>query len=249
MTQLDPDDLVAELRDADPARHLEAASDDYRALLRASLPARSSRASSRPQTSRRTTRLLVVGATVLAVAIPGAAAASVFAARTGWFGNAEHTETDATEFLDMTAPDYPEAAAREWPAYITLPPAYHRSEFALAVSRHRAAQARVGDARDPAGGKGVVEQVTVARFGFDEYARCAWRAEWLSANESGDEVRERRAADALTTAASWPSTVAVDGGGIVAGHQDLAGAARSGDRAGVESRNIQCGAMLEVVRR
>ncbi|MFT4213859.1 MAG: hypothetical protein QM622_03680 [Microbacterium sp.] len=79
---------------------------------------------------------------------------------------------------------------------------------------------------------------------FEQYARCAWRAEWLAADDAGDTARETTAASTLRAAASWPATVASDGGGLVAGELAVANAAIADDRASVEATDAWCDDLL-----
>ncbi len=224
-------DPFAALAAADPARDVSLTDAHARRLVQ--------EATAR---SPRRRWLLPTAAVVaaLAVGIPGAAVASGYLARTGWFGSPNPgspegtrpigTEADGSEWIDTSAADYSEYAVTLWPAYAPLPAGYDTEAFARSI----AADAPEG-----------LRQVTGIRSEFEQNARCAWRAEWLDADALGDADRAATAAQTLTAAATWPATVATDGGGIVDEERALAAAATAGDRAGVEAADAWCAEMLE----
>lgn len=224
-------DPFAALVAADPARDVSVRPEDARRIVRA--------ATARPPRRRWIFPAAAI-AVVCAVGIPGAAVASGYLARTGWFGSPNPgspegtrpvgTEADGSEWIDTSAADYGDYAVTLWPAYATLPSGYDTAAFARAI----AADAPEG-----------LRQVTGIRSEFEQNARCAWRAEWLDADALGDAARAAIAARTLTEAATWPATVASDGGGIVEEERAVAGAATAGDRAGVEAADAWCGEMLE----
>ncbi|MDF2046145.1 hypothetical protein [Microbacterium sp. Kw_RZR3] len=228
-------DPFAALSAADPARDVALSPDEARHLVRAAIE--------RPRRRRR--RWVVPTAAIIAVfaiGVPGVAAASGYLARTGWFGSPNPgspegtqpvgTEADGSEWIEIDAPDYVEVAVGLWPAQAILPPGSDTMRFATSIAERTATQ-----------GEGL-RQVTGIRSEFEQYARCAWRAEWLDADALGDTARAQTAAQTLTTAATWPATVATDGGGIVDEEKLVARAATAGDRAGVEAADAWCGEML-----
>ncbi|ONI65828.1 hypothetical protein CSIV_06080 [Microbacterium sp. CSI-V] len=224
-------DPFAALAAADPARDVSLSDADVRRIVRAAT-AQSRR--------RRWILATVTIAVVCAIGIPGAAVASGYLARTGWFGSPQPgspegtrpigTEADGSEWIDASAPDYGDYAVTLWPAYAALPVGYDTAAFARPI------------AADSVEG---FRQVTGIRSEFEQNARCAWRAEWLDADARGDAERAATAAQTLTAAATWPATVASDGGGIVDEERALAAAATAGDRAGVTAADAWCGEMLE----
>ena len=243
------DDLVLNaLAEADPARGLGVTDEAARRLVRASL--RAGVGTGRPR--QRLAALIVGVVAVLGVGVPGVALAAGYLAQTGWFGSPNPgspdgtepigTEADASEWVDVMAPDYVDFAVSVWPDYATLPPGYDTASFAAAISRaYVASEAAQND------GLGSLRQVTGIRSEFEQFARCAWRAEWLNANDAGDASRQSAAAGTLVGAATWPATVASDGGGIVDEERAVGDAASSGDRLAVESLNPWCSVMLERV--
>jgi len=225
-----PDPLAA-LAAADPARDVSVSPQRARGLVRA--------ATTQPPRRRWIVPTVAVMA-ALAVGIPATAVASGYLARTGWFGSPNPgspegtrpigTEADGSEWIDTSAADYGDYAVTLWPSSVPLPPGYDVGSFARAI----AADAPEG-----------LRQVTGIRSEFEQNARCAWREEWLDADAVGDAARAAVAAQTLTDGATWPATVATDGGGIVDGEKELAAAATAGDRAGVEAADAWCADLLE----
>jgi len=226
-----PDTLDA-LAAADPARDVDIAPEHARRILRA--------ATAQPARRRRWIVPTAAVVAALAVGIPGVAVASGYLARTGWFGSPSPgspegtrplgTEADGSEWIDTSASDYGDYAVTLWPSYAPLPDGYDTGMFARAIASD---------------GPEGLRQVTGIRSEFEQNARCAWRAEWLDADAVGDAARAAVAARTLTEAATWPATVATDGGGIVDEERALATAAVAGDRAVVQTVDAWCGEMLE----
>lgn len=224
-------DPLADFAAADPARDVSLPAADVRRIVRA--------ATAHPRRRRWILPVAAI-AVVCAVGIPGAAVASGYLARTGWFGSPHPgspegtrpigTEADGSEWIDTSAVDYGDYAVTLWPAYAPVPAGYDTTAFARAIA---------------ADGVEGLRQVTGIRSEFEQNARCAWRAEWLDADALGEAERAATAAQTLTAAATWPATVATDGGGIVDVERALAAAATAGDRAGVEAIDSWCGEMLE----
>ncbi|MEP6842069.1 MAG: hypothetical protein ABJA11_01025, partial [Pseudolysinimonas sp.] len=128
--------VLTALRAADPA--VSVTVDEtiaFPALRRARAPL--------PKRRRRWGWGLVVAVALAAIAIPAGAVASSYVAHTGWFGSPNPgvtegtqrgSEADGSEWLEITAPDFVDAAAGLMPAYITLPTGYNPEHFAKAVA-------------------------------------------------------------------------------------------------------------------
>ena len=188
-------DPFAALAAADPARDVSLPDSDVRRIVRA--------ATTQPPRRR---WLLPTAAVVaaLAVGVPGAAVASGYLTRTGWFGSPNPgspegtrpigTEADGSEWIDTAAADYGAYAVTLWPAYAPLPAGYDTEAFARSI----AADAPEG-----------LRQVTGIRSEFEQNARCAWRAEWLDADALGDADRAASAVETLTVAATWSRPMSI----------------------------------------
>ncbi len=241
---IDDDPALTALLDADPGSGVSMPEDAGARIVHAAVVA------SKPRAKRRLAVAGGVCAALLTIGVPAGAVASGYLAQTGWFGspnpgNPEGTETistesDDSEWIDFGAADYVEFAASLWPEYADLPPGYQTDEFAAAIAQRSV---------EATGWEPGLRQITSIVAEFEQSARCAWRAEWLAADAAGDPARQKTAVDVLRDAASWPATVATDGGGIVDGELDVADAAAAGDRAGVEELNSWCDRMLEAVGR
>lgn len=247
----DSDPLMAALADADPGRGVSVSADSGERLIRAAL----AEGAPRRRPRRRWMPFAVAIASILGVGVPATAIGTGFIAQTGWFANPNPgspegtiplgTESDGSEWVDITAPDYVQFAASIWPSYAVLPDGYTADDFAAAIAERTVSANERYD-----NGVTTYRQVTGILAQFEQFARCAWRGEWLDANAEGDTARERIAASVLTEAASWPATSASDGGGIVEGERAVADAATSRDRTAVEHVNSWlCTEMLRSVGR
>jgi len=181
------------------------------------------RAESRP----RARRAVVAGLAVLAVAVPGTAAAVQWTTHTGVFGNPALSEEDASEWLDVCAPDFPATVRRLSPRDLALP---------RGVTVDTAVQDMYGEP-DPAcpepGGRAQADGITLD---FESWARCAWVHAWLD-----DPTQRSAAVVQLTRLADSPLLAAHDGGGTVAHAHDVAAAAADDDRAPVQREaEINC---------
>lgn len=209
--------MLERVRRGDPAAGLMADPESLALLLRETKA---------PAVRRRNFRRVVFAGVLAAVLAFGAATPAVagvvnhFLAQTGWVGaspnppkadviktqNSEgSTEADRSEWIDVTASDFVPFSVSVFPSEITLPPAYSIDKFASVVA---AAQKQ----SFPGGG---VIQVTGIQANYETVARCVWIAEWLAADERHDAVSAADAAKTLTASATWPATVASDGGGSV----------------------------------
>lgn len=175
-------------------------------------------------------RLLVGGLIALAgvgVAVP-ATALTAWLARTGEFGSpATSTEEDATEWIDLSAPDAPQVVVDAYPEYLTLPDGLSRDAAIAKVSQVFA------KLDIEAGGQSIAQEGSITET-YEFFAVCAWAGEWLYGQESADAARADRAASWLGDIGNYPSVVAHDGGGVVDSILNAAAAARAGDAKVVE---------------
>ena len=174
---LDPlNDLIAS---ASPVRDeaVLAAGPAIAELARAVALNEERRARPHPARRRLGRRWLALAAAAL-VLVPTAAAVGELSARTGWFGNAAHTEDDGSEWLRTDAADFGAVAAGLVPD-VPLP---RGARWAIETER-QVAQGRAHP--------GLMQETGV-RWAYEAYARCAWLASWLRSRENG-ETRPRRA--------------------------------------------------------
>jgi hypothetical protein len=174
---------------------------------------------------------LLVGSLIalvgVGVAVP-ATALTEWLARTGEFGDpATGTEEDATEWIDLSAPDAPQVVADAYPEYLTLPDGLSRDAAIANVSQIFA------KLDIEAEGQGIAQEGLMTQT-YEFFAVCAWAGEWLYGQESADAARADRAAFWLGDIGNYPSVVAHDGGGVVDSILSAAAAARAGDAKVVE---------------
>lgn len=159
----------------------------------------------------------------LTIAVP-AAGTALWLARTGEFGNpSQNTEEDATEWLDLAAPDIPEVVDESYPAYLTLPPGVSP---AAAVEDVQRIMGRLGV---DAGGSGVAQDGLVVAT-YEGWAICSWFDHWLA----GDDAAKLAAVDWLDDVANYPAITQTDGGGVIDSLHAFADSAREGDAVAVE---------------
>jgi hypothetical protein len=195
-----------------------------------------------PQSRRRYARPVLIGVAALlcaSVAVP--AAAGVFGARTGEFGDpATSTEVDDSEWINLLGSDVKEVIAESYPDGLKLPPSVSPAEAA-----HRV-QAVFGKlALDDSQGVRAQEGLVTTTFEF--WAVCAWTNEWLEADDAKDSGRLDSASQWLLNPDNFPSIVANDGGGVVDQLLTFARGARAGDRNVVEQayRYGACDSLLQ----
>ncbi|MGW9184826.1 hypothetical protein [Agromyces sp. NPDC055661] len=199
---------------------------------------------SRRSLTSRTKAIVALASAVLAVGVGIAAPAvalATFAAQTGRFGDpATSTEEDATEWLDLSASDLPEAVAAAYPRGLQLPPSVDRT---LALTK-------VQSIFDRFAAEGGQAQSGLATTTFEFWATCAWTNEWLIADDLGDDGRREHATAWLHDPKNYPSIVANDGGGLVEQLLAFADGAAQGDRDAVEQayRFGNCADLLEATQ-
>lgn len=156
-------------------------------------------ADTEPRRSRRRWKTLVAGVVAAgAVGVAGAATAEVLTAHTGNEpSDAEDIELGGPgERLNPTAPDFA-AVLVEVTTDIHFPSEQSR-EQALAWETDNYSS-------DPA-------QVSTGavRLWMAGHALCSWTNTWAVAARTGDDVAERRAADVILGARTWPAITASD---------------------------------------
>ncbi|MGR0320617.1 hypothetical protein [Agromyces sp. ZXT2-3] len=147
-------------------------------------------------------RRLIVGAVValagVGLAVPAAALTS-WLARTDEFGNpAVSTEEDATEWIDLRAPDAPEVVIEAYPTDLRLPHGVTREDAIASVTRV------FEKMRDGLAQEGLMTST------YENFALCAWAADWLGAETADDPARGQRAADWLSEPGNYPTMVTQD---------------------------------------
>lgn len=225
----DLDPVLKRMRDADPAATLQANDTTLTRLL-------SDTKRLRPSRQR---RYFIIGAGVagvLAIAVTAPAAANAvhaFFARTGMFGNASNTEEDATEWIDLLAPDSRDYIASIYPEYLPIPPGSNALEFQVQVADQIIAAAHATSVLE--GGAGIQQQRTGLVRSFEQTVYGEWIRTWLTADAAGDTETRETATATLQAACTWPAMVETDGGGIIAWMQTFADAAKAGDSEGMRA--------------
>ena len=207
--------------------------DDLTALLTASRPpvdetalceasvdlARETVRTSRVARARRRRRLVGVVASV-AVAVPATAAATYWTAHTGEHGDPSLSEENASEWLDVCAPDFASVAAGLAPTSLALPAGVSWAAATDRVVGSWTAGCEEGPSRTQSDG---------VRLSYEFYAGCAWGVAWLRADDRGDRAARAAAAAELRRQAESPLVADNDGGGMVASLTRVADAAAAGD--------------------
>lgn len=214
-------DLLDALRVADPAAQITLTTTEATAAVRRARPSRPPR--------RRWAIWTAAAAALIAVGAPVGAVATDFAARTGWFGSPNpggasgpdsesiaSTESDGTEWFDLDADDLPEVIASLFPHWLPLAPGVTDATLS----------ARVTDVLTEMDGLGQ-ETLILKTYEYEAYRD--WIGAWIAAHDRGDVSGQERAAEALEEAASWPATVATDGGGIADSMRAFAERISAGD--------------------
>lgn len=190
---------------------------------------------------RRGRRWLLAPAAVMAVLMGGlgltgglpAIAETVqhLAAQTGIFGDGlgpggsdsgkHYTEQDKSEWVNLNSSDFVTYAVRLMPSYVVLPAGTNRARFASNV-------AHILHDGLPTNQEAVM-QTTGVRHAFEIGAQCIWYHDWKDAAQSGQSSEAARAAKEYLSSATWPLTVATDGGGVVANNKAIYHAAAGGN--------------------
>lgn len=184
---------------------------------------------------RRLRPWIIIPAVIAALAVPaGAVAIGSYSAHTGIFGGAGTEVVDRSEWIGLEADDAPQAIAELYEDSLALPPGATRDD----VIRPIAAMYTEVSPDEEAGH--LLAQASTIRWSFERAARCLWYREWLDADSHDDTERRATAAAGLVDAATWPRTVAADGGGVVDALERAADDAKAGDRAAVLEAYGKC---------
>lgn len=151
--------------------------------------------------------------------------------------------SDRSEWIDLSAPDVPEVILEVYPDYLALPAGVPPEAAAADVTR--VFDRLMGDAE-----RAARAQESLMVQSYEEWAICAWTAEWLDARAANDEERSDRAVAWLEEPSNFPAMVAADGGGVIDALLGFADAARSGYLDTVEDAYAmqQCEERLAEVR-
>lgn len=217
------DDLTALLTASRPSVDEAALRELSVALARETV--RASRTAARARRRRR-----VVGVVAgLAVAVPATAAATYWSAHTGEHGDPSLTEENASEWLDVCAPDFTEVAAGLAPTTRALPSGVSWAAATDRVVAGWTAGCDQGPSRTQADG---------VLMSYESYAGCAWAVSWLHADDRGDQASRRAAAAELRHHAASPVVAENDGGGVVDSLARVADAAAAGDAGPVREQVV-----------
>lgn len=162
--------------------------------------------------------LLVIGVGVL----PAAAAVRAFLAQVVEEPPGGGTEViPESDWIDTGAGDIREFVASRYPDALPLPRGVARNDVidTVAFSISRTAGIR---------------QTTGVDRAYESYIYCRWVDVWLTSDAVGDGAGKNYAANIMHDAATWPATVAGDGGGVVEQQTKFATSAESGDSLGVQ---------------
>lgn len=169
------------------------------------------------------------------IAAPAAAGVGSFLARTGTYppapNSSSETQTEVvpdSEWIDATARDYVDYALTVYDTSLPLPDRYVAEDVAKRVAVHQFEVAAEY-------GVPVVQQTIGLKRAYESAVRCVWISNWQVAAKSGDRTEQQRSADVMAESATWPATVATDGGGVVDALRSEADGARRGDASMVAS--------------
>lgn len=219
MNQAPHDPLAAVLTSARRSVDTEALIDDSADLAR--------RVAAGPRRSRRPRRAVSIALAAVLVGAPTAAAAYSWTAHTGVFGDPTTSEEDASEWLDVCAPDFASTARTLAPRDLVLPPG---------ATVDMAAEELWGTPDPACEGVGARRQADGIRMAYESWAHCSWVHTYVAEPSLRDEAARR-----LKQLANTPLLVAHDGGGTVEMLNELADAAAAGDVARVhQEQRVNC---------
>lgn len=172
----------------------------------------------RPQVKRAVTAVAIIGALIVGGAALPAAADSLrtFLAQADFFPEVGGEVLPDSEWIDTSAPDFPEYLRATLSSDATLPPGMDHDELVERIIAQSTAN------------PGLTQEVGFRRT-YEMIAHCGWMAEWQRATRGGDTEAANRAVEELQAATEWGALVATDGGGIMDLYRDVAESAAAGD--------------------
>lgn len=172
------------------------------------------------RTPRKAVVVAIVGALVVGGASLPAAAEGLrtFLAQADFYPDAGSEIIPQSEWIDTSAPDFPEYLRATLWSDAVLPPGMVHDELVEQI---------IAQSTD---NPGLTQEVGFRRA-YEAIAQCGWMSEWNRASLGGDDEAAQDAATHLQDATTWRALVATDGGGIMELYADVAEAAASGDAA------------------
>lgn len=167
---------------------------------------------------RKAVVVAIVGALVVGgAALPSAAdELETFLAQTGWDPPTSSEIIAGSEWIDPSAPDFPDYVRATFWTDATLPPGMNHDALIEWIIELKTAN------------PGIQQEVGIRRY-YEVVAQCGWMSEWNQAMRRGDDNAARIAAAQLEAANSWRGLVTTDGGGIMERYREVADAAAAGN--------------------
>lgn len=175
-----------------------------------------------PGTPRKAVVVGIVGALLVGGASLPAAAEGLraFLAQADFFPEGGTEVIANSEWVDTSAPDFPEYLRATFWTDATLPPGMSHDDLLERIIEVHTTN------------PGLTQEVGFRRF-YEVVAQCGWMSEWRQATLRSDDNAVRIAAAQLQAATTWRGIVTTDGGGIVESYQEVANAVATGDAATV----------------
>lgn len=207
------DDRLASAKRGD----LSAPDEFFEALLAEAAQERPS-----PRAPRKAVIVAIVGALVVGgAALPAAAAGlQTFLAQADFFPEAGGEVLSNSEWVDTSAPDFPDYLRATFWSDATLPPGMSHDKVIDWIIAQNIAN------------PSLTQEIGFRRT-YEMIAQCGWMSEWLRTTRDGDAEAASVAAAELRAATEWRALVATDGGGIMDMYRGVAEAAAAGDSSAV----------------
>jgi len=177
-----------------------------------------------PRPRRSAAAIAIVGALIVGGATLPAAAEGLrtFLAQADFFPEAGGEVLPNSEWVDTSAPDFPDYLRATLSSDATLPPGMTRDELVERIIAQSTAN------------PGLTQEIGLRRT-YEMIAHCGWMAEWQRATRDADTDAVRLATAELQAATEWRALVATDGGGIMDLYRDVAEFAAAGDAEALSS--------------